>query len=226
MNDRRLDHDEAGALRQHRRPAEEDNEPQAHPLHRLNPPPRQLETGELRQTGSDSDGGGGKQVARERVDHQKQDRRQEVAEQLPERMLHRCLPFVGRPSETLPGGNRPAAIFSQRVARLRLSCDNVRVEDVILETRGLTKEFRGSRAVQGGVTTTRRGTTHALMGQNGAGKPTVSTLLTIFPDPSAGETLYTGRDTPPPTPAEIARRGMVRSFQISAVFPHLSVREN
>src|SRR5262245_56225550 len=226
MNDRRLDHDEAGALRQHRRPAEEDNEPQAHPLHRLNPTPRQLETGELRQTGSDSDGSGGKQVARERVDHQKQDRRQEVAEQLPERMLHRCLPFVGRPPETLPGGNRPAAIFSQRVARLRLSCDNVRVEDVILETRGLTKEFRGFTAVQGVDLKIRRGTIHALIGPNGAGKTTVFNLLTKFLDPSAGEILYNGRDITALRPAEIARRGMVRSFQISAVFPHLSVREN
>ncbi len=100
------------------------------------------------------------------------------------------------------------------------------LEDVILETRGLTKEFRGFSAVQGVDLKIRRGTIHALIGPNGAGKTTVFNLLTKFLDPSAGQIIYNGRDITTLRPAEIARRGMVRSFQISAVFPHLSVREN
>jgi branched-chain amino acid transport system ATP-binding protein len=98
--------------------------------------------------------------------------------------------------------------------------------DVILETRGLTKEFRGFTAVQGVDLAIRRGTIHALIGPNGAGKTTVFNLLTKFLDPSAGQIIYNSRDITALRPAEIARRGMVRSFQISAVFPHLSVREN
>jgi branched-chain amino acid transport system ATP-binding protein len=101
-----------------------------------------------------------------------------------------------------------------------------RLDDVILETRGLTKEFRGFTAVQGVDLKVRRGTIHALIGPNGAGKTTVFNLLTKFLDPSAGQIFYNGRDITALKPAEIARRGMVRSFQISAVFPHLSVREN
>ena len=101
-----------------------------------------------------------------------------------------------------------------------------RVDDVILETRGLTKEFRGFTAVQGLDLEIRRGTIHALIGPNGAGKTTVFNLLTKFLEPSAGQIVYNGRDITALRPAEIARRGMVRSFQISAVFPHLSVREN
>jgi branched-chain amino acid transport system ATP-binding protein len=100
------------------------------------------------------------------------------------------------------------------------------VEDVILETRGLTKEFRGFTAVQRVDLKIRRGTIHALIGPNGAGKTTVFNLLTKFLDPSAGQIIYNGRDITALRPAEIARRGMVRSFQISAVFPHLSAREN
>jgi len=100
------------------------------------------------------------------------------------------------------------------------------VGDVILETRGLAKEFRGFTAVQGVDLKIRRGTIHALIGPNGAGKTTVFNLLTKFLDPSAGQIIYNGRDITALRPAEVARRGMVRSFQISAVFPHLSVREN
>jgi branched-chain amino acid transport system ATP-binding protein len=100
------------------------------------------------------------------------------------------------------------------------------LDDVILETRGLTKEFRGFTAVQGVDLTIRRGTIHALIGPNGAGKTTVFNLLTKFLDPSAGQILYKGHDITALKPAEVARRGMVRSFQISAVFPHLSAREN
>jgi branched-chain amino acid transport system ATP-binding protein len=101
-----------------------------------------------------------------------------------------------------------------------------RLNDVILETRGLTKEFRGFTAVQGVDLKVRRGTIHALIGPNGAGKTTVFNLLTKFLDPSAGQIFFNGRDITALKPAEIARRGIVRSFQISAVFPHLSVREN
>ena len=98
--------------------------------------------------------------------------------------------------------------------------------DAILETRGLTKEFRGFTAVQGVDLRVRRGTIHALIGPNGAGKTTVFNLLTKFLEPTAGSIVYNGRDITTARPADVARRGLVRSFQISAVFPHLSVREN
>ena len=98
--------------------------------------------------------------------------------------------------------------------------------DPILETRGLTKEFRGFTAVQGVDLRVRRGTIHALIGPNGAGKTTVFNLLTKFLEPSAGQIFYNGRPITNLSPADVARLGLVRSFQISAVFPHLSVREN
>jgi branched-chain amino acid transport system ATP-binding protein len=100
------------------------------------------------------------------------------------------------------------------------------VDDAILETRGLTKEFRGFTAVQGVDLRIRRGTIHALIGPNGAGKTTVFNLLTKFLDPTSGQIIYNGRDITALQPAEIARRGMVRSFQISAVFANLTVLEN
>ena len=102
----------------------------------------------------------------------------------------------------------------------------LRLDDLILETRGLTKEFRGFTAVQGVDLKIRRGTIHALIGPNGAGKTTVFNLLTKFLEPSAGAIVYDGHDITTERPADIARRGMVRSFQISAVFPHLTVRDN
>jgi branched-chain amino acid transport system ATP-binding protein len=102
----------------------------------------------------------------------------------------------------------------------------LRLDDLILETRGLTKEFRGFTAVQGVDLKIRRGTIHALIGPNGAGKTTVFNLLTKFLEPSAGAIIYDGHDITTERPADIARRGMVRSFQISAVFPHLTVRDN
>jgi branched-chain amino acid transport system ATP-binding protein len=97
---------------------------------------------------------------------------------------------------------------------------------LILETRGLTKEFRGFTAVRGVDLKVRRGTIHALIGPNGAGKTTVFNLLTKFFEPSAGKIFYNGRDITAERPADVARLGLVRSFQISAVFPHLSVRDN
>ena len=100
------------------------------------------------------------------------------------------------------------------------------MDDLILETRGLTKEFRGFTAVQGVDLRIRRGTIHALIGPNGAGKTTVFNLLTKFLEPTAGHIFYQGRDITRERPARVARRGLVRSFQTSAVFPHLSVRDN
>jgi branched-chain amino acid transport system ATP-binding protein len=100
------------------------------------------------------------------------------------------------------------------------------VTEVILRTQGLTKEFRGFTAVREVALEVRRGTIHALIGPNGAGKTTVFNLLTKFLEPTDGSIVYNGRDITREKPADIARLGMVRSFQISAVFPHLSVREN
>jgi branched-chain amino acid transport system ATP-binding protein len=98
--------------------------------------------------------------------------------------------------------------------------------DTILETQGLTKEFKGFVAVQSVSLKVRRGTIHALIGPNGAGKTTCFNLLTHFLEPTRGRILYNGRDITGSRPARIARLGLVRSFQISAVFPHLSVLEN
>jgi branched-chain amino acid transport system ATP-binding protein len=98
--------------------------------------------------------------------------------------------------------------------------------EVILETRGLTKEFKGFVAVQNVDLRVRRGTIHALIGPNGAGKTTCFNLLTHFLAPTRGQIFYNGREITGSQPAAIARMGLVRSFQISAVFPHLSVLEN
>jgi len=99
-------------------------------------------------------------------------------------------------------------------------------EDIILSTSGLTKEFRGFTAVNGIDLKVKRGTIHALIGPNGAGKTTCFNLLTKFLSPSKGSIVYNGRDITREKPAEIARLGLVRSFQISAVFPQLSVKTN
>jgi branched-chain amino acid transport system ATP-binding protein len=98
--------------------------------------------------------------------------------------------------------------------------------DNILETDGLTKEFRGFVAVNNVTLRVRRHSIHALIGPNGAGKTTCFNLLTKFLIPSRGKIAYNGRDITATKPADIARLGLVRSFQISAVFPHLSVLEN
>jgi len=99
-------------------------------------------------------------------------------------------------------------------------------DDVILETEALTKEFRGFVAVKDVTLRVRRGTIHALIGPNGAGKTTCFNLLTHFLTPTRGRIRFNGRDITGSRPADIARLGLVRSFQISAVFPHLSVLEN
>jgi branched-chain amino acid transport system ATP-binding protein len=98
--------------------------------------------------------------------------------------------------------------------------------EYILETRGLAKEFKGFVAVNGVDLKVRRGHIHALIGPNGAGKTTCFNLLTHFLSPTRGEILYNGRNITGSSPAKIARMGLVRSFQISAVFPHLTVIEN
>ena len=98
--------------------------------------------------------------------------------------------------------------------------------DVILETRELTKEFKGFTAVDRVSLKVRRGSIHALIGPNGAGKTTVFNLLTKFLPVTAGTIIYNGHNITSEKPAQVARRGMVRSFQISAVFPHLTVLEN
>jgi branched-chain amino acid transport system ATP-binding protein len=100
------------------------------------------------------------------------------------------------------------------------------LDDVILETQGLTKEFRGFVAVKNVDLRIRRSTIHALIGPNGAGKTTCFNLLTHFLTPTAGRIAFNGRDITGSRPADIARLGLVRSFQISAVFPHLTVLEN
>jgi len=99
-------------------------------------------------------------------------------------------------------------------------------DDVILETEGLTKEFHGFVAVNNVALRVRRGTIHALIGPNGAGKTTCFNLLTHFLTPTRGRIRFNGREITGSRPADIARLGLVRSFQISAVFPHLSVLEN
>src|SRR3981189_2134738 len=98
--------------------------------------------------------------------------------------------------------------------------------DTILETRGLTKEFKGFAAVNGVNLRVRRGSIHALIGPNGAGKTTCFNLLTKFLEPTAGQIFFNGLDITRERPAQIARRGIIRSFQISAVFPHLTVLQN
>ncbi len=98
--------------------------------------------------------------------------------------------------------------------------------DVILETKNMTKEFKGFTAVNAVNLQITRGHIHALIGPNGAGKTTCFNLLTKFLVPTSGQILFNGKDITADAPAQIARQSIIRSFQISAVFPHLSVMEN
>ena len=98
--------------------------------------------------------------------------------------------------------------------------------DYILQTQALSREFKGFLAVDAVNLSVRRGSIHALIGPNGAGKTTCFNLLTKFIQPSSGVILFNSQDITALAPAQIARRGVIRSFQISAVFPHLSVLEN
>jgi branched-chain amino acid transport system ATP-binding protein len=98
--------------------------------------------------------------------------------------------------------------------------------DFVLETRGLTKDFNGFVAVSDVDLKVQEGQIHALIGPNGAGKTTFFNLLTKFLAPTRGQILYKGRDITAARPAEVARRGIGRSFQMSAVFPHMTALEN
>src|SRR5499426_3641929 len=105
-------------------------------------------------------------------------------------------------------------------------CEGRLVDETILETRGLTKEFKGFVAVNAVDLRVRRGSIHALIGPSGAGKTTCFNLLTHFLEPTRGQIFYNSREITGSSPSAIARMGLVRSFQISAVFPHLTVLEN
>ena len=98
--------------------------------------------------------------------------------------------------------------------------------DTVLETEDLTKDFAGFVAVRGVSLRVARGSIHAMIGPNGAGKTTCFNLLSKFLTPSRGRIVFDGRDITALRPADVARLGMVRSFQISAVFPHLTALEN
>lgn len=100
------------------------------------------------------------------------------------------------------------------------------MSEVVLETKALSKTFKGFTAVNNVDLKVQRGHIHALIGPNGAGKTTCFNLLTKFLTPTAGQILFNGKDITSSKPAQIARQGIIRSFQISAVFPHLSVLEN
>ncbi len=103
---------------------------------------------------------------------------------------------------------------------------SVSPQEAILSARGLTKEFFGFKAVNGVDLDVRENTIHALIGPNGAGKTTVFNLLTKFLTPTEGKIAFRGKDITGLKPADVARLGLVRSFQISAVFPHLTVLDN
>lgn len=100
------------------------------------------------------------------------------------------------------------------------------MDDFVLQTYGMTKEFKGFTAVNRVDLNVRRGHIHALIGPNGAGKTTCFNLLTKFLEPTHGRILFNGTDITDEKPAQVARRGIVRSFQISAVFPHLTALQN
>jgi len=99
-------------------------------------------------------------------------------------------------------------------------------DPAILTARGHTRSFSGFTAVRQVDLTVRRNTVHSVIGPNGAGKSTLFNLLTRFLEPDAGSILYNGADVTRTPPAQLARQGVVRSFQISAVFPHLTVAQN
>lgn len=99
-------------------------------------------------------------------------------------------------------------------------------QDIILQTQSLTRDFNGFRAVDSVSLSVQRGHIHAIIGPNGAGKTTFFNLLTNFIKPSSGRVLYEGMDITARSAADIANLGVVRSFQISAVFPHLSLLQN
>ncbi len=130
----------------------------------------------------------------------------------------RCL---GQGRKRSTRGEQGGAGGFRSIAKLRVEKD-----ELILETRGLSKDFRGFTAVDGVDLRIRRGSIHALIGPNGAGKTTCFNLLTRFLSASRGTILFKGEDITRTPPQEVACRGMVRSFQISSVFAQLSVLHN
>ncbi len=100
------------------------------------------------------------------------------------------------------------------------------MDEIVLATDAITKSFNGFTAVEDVSLSVRRGTIHALIGPNGAGKTTCFNLLTKFPTPTSGRIYYRGKEITALSPMQIARSGMARSFQISAVFPNLTCRAN
>ena len=107
-----------------------------------------------------------------------------------------------------------------------MSMAEIAKKNALLRTRALHKEFNGFVAVTSLDLCINEGTIHALIGPNGAGKSTVFNLLTKFVAPTSGKIYFRGEDITVDDPAGIARRGIARSFQISAIFPHLTVRDN
>ncbi len=126
--------------------------------------------------------------------------------------------------------NSPARPFSfpnhasQRCANMQNN--NQAPTEIVLAAYNLTKSFSGFVAVNDVTIKVRKGSIHALIGPNGAGKTTTFNLLTKFLQPTSGKIEFMGQDITKEDPADIARLGLVRSFQISAVFPHMTVLEN
>src|SRR5690606_22463455 len=143
---------------------------------------------------------------------------------------HNHVRSATRPAPTSLGDwrarGRDAASGWERGGGVRVRPRVSMSDDIILETEDLTKEFAGFVAVNAVSLRVKRGSIHALIGPNGAGKTTCFNLLTKFLTPTRGRILFKGRDITAQAPADVARLGLVRSFQISAVFPHLSVLDN
>ena len=99
-------------------------------------------------------------------------------------------------------------------------------DDILIRADQLTKSFAGFIAVNKVSLEVKRGTIHAVIGPNGAGKTTFFNLLTRFLEPTSGRIFFKGKDITKTKSFDVARMGIVRSFQISAVFPHLTVLEN
>jgi branched-chain amino acid transport system ATP-binding protein len=96
----------------------------------------------------------------------------------------------------------------------------------ILKAIGLSTRFRGFVAVSNVNLQVREGSIHALIGPNGAGKTTLFSMLSGFLPPTQGCIEFHGKDITQAGPVAVARLGIVRSFQISATFGHLTVHEN
>lgn len=100
------------------------------------------------------------------------------------------------------------------------------MSDYLLRTQNLSRDFKGFTAVDSVNLNVRRGHIHALIGPNGAGKTTCFNLLTKFLAPTSGRIFYNDLDITDAAPASVARMGVIRSFQVSAVFDHMTVRQN